>query len=148
MSQTGSNYMVVRDLQRAIRFYQEAFNFQVCKQNEQWATLTYGTQYFVFFSETYAPEALGYQTQSPLTSGITPPIAFSFTCTNVEQTVQQAVNAGARIIRQPEVTQSGNYVATLAGIEGYYWHVTDCVEQEQGAHAYADTFYFTSQENQ
>jgi uncharacterized glyoxalase superfamily protein PhnB len=127
---------VVRDLPTTIRFYQEAFGFQVFNASDSVATLTYQGAYYTFYTEAYAREHFGQEAQSPSTSGLRPSVMPTIWTENVNETIQRSASAGARYEAQRNDQKVGYHFVTVVDPEGYYWRVSDCNDQASWNAAY------------
>jgi predicted enzyme related to lactoylglutathione lyase len=117
----GSTFsLVVRNLPKAIEFYQQAFQFALIDNEKTWATLQYNHHYYCLIDEQSSTELLGYPCQSLISSQQLSPINFFLETNNVDKTFQHACQAGAKAIKKPQQNDHA-YYALVWGVENYTW---------------------------
>jgi uncharacterized glyoxalase superfamily protein PhnB len=113
--------LYVQDVTTTVEFYENAFGFtrKFITPEDDYAELSVGETTLSFASATFANSNLsnGF-IESRLSDK---PLGFEigFTSENVEQTINQAVNAGAIMIEQPTVKPWGQTVAYLRDLNGF-----------------------------
>ncbi len=113
--------LYVKDVEKAITFYEKSFEFSrkfVTSEND-YGELLVGETTLSFVSIALAESNLtnGF-TQSSLTDkpfGI----EIGFTTDNVEQTVNSAIKAGGTILEQPKIKPWGQIVAYIRDLDGF-----------------------------
>lgn len=118
-----SPYLMVRDVDTAIKFYQKAFGFNVRDVSAgpdgtpQHAELTYHDQLIMIGKEG----SMGGASKSPASSGVVPPINLYVYCEDVDKFFNHAVKVGASGEAKPEDTLWGDRMCCLKDPEGYIW---------------------------
>lgn len=119
----ASPYLTVADVDRAVKFYQEAFNFRVKKlvpgeDGTSWhAEMTYKGQLLMCGKEG----AHGSTCKSPRSSGVESPISLYLYCENVDDFYKRALEKGAKSLAEPENMFWGDRMCRLQGPDNYVW---------------------------
>jgi catechol 2,3-dioxygenase-like lactoylglutathione lyase family enzyme len=117
--------LVVKDLAEAVLFYQKAFGFGLVKQSARSAVLRYQDMRFHFCTDDYMQGRHDYSAESPVVSGMSPPIVFSLFHEQVHEQLHRAIGAGARVVQSLRQDEDGHYQVLLQGPERYFWLITD-----------------------
>lgn len=116
-------YLVVKDVDVAINFYQIAFGFvkkDAIKGHDgtTWhAEMKYKDQVLMLGKE----EASGNNSQAPQTSKLTSPMSLFLYCENVDAFYVSALAAGAKSIMVTQDMFWGDRMCKLACPDGYVW---------------------------
>jgi PhnB protein len=118
-----SPYLVVRDANAALDFYQRAFGFE--KQMAMpgpdgrimHAEMTYRDMVIMFGPECDS----GGRAQAPATSGVSSPVGLYLYCDDVDALYQRATAAGAKAVSPPTDMFYGDRVCTLNDPDGFTW---------------------------
>lgn len=113
--------LYVKDVTKAVEFYENAFGFtrKFIAPGDDYGELSVGETTLSFASITLA--------KSNLTTGFVESslaskpfgVEIGFTTANVEETVSTAVKAGATIIENPKTKPWGQVVAYLRDLDGF-----------------------------
>ena len=113
--------LYVRDVTKAVEFYEKAFDFtrKFLAPGNDYGELLAGETTLSFASTILANSNLkGGFTESSLTNkpfGI----EIGFTTNNVEETVKKAINAGATNVEDPKTKPWGQVVAYVRDLDGF-----------------------------
>lgn len=117
-------YLTVRNAERALRFYQQAFGFeagQVSRDDEgrpEHCELRHRGQVLAMFS----PEgAFGSTARSPRSLGIEPSQTFYVYCDDPDALFARAVAAGAHVVVPPTDQSWGDRICCLRDPDGFQW---------------------------
>lgn len=116
-------YLIVRDAQAAIAFYEKAFNFKLRDAMKDdkgviiHAEMSYENALIMLGPE--GPKAG--PMQSPKTSGVASPVSIYVYCEDVDYLHQQAVKAGAKSIEAPTTMFWGDRMCRLEDRDGHAW---------------------------
>ena len=116
-------YLTVRNAEKSINFYKEAFSFEVVqlghgKDNEITHVEMRRQDVIIMF----CPEgAFGNTNKAPITQNIVMPICIYIYCQDVDTLYQQAVKVGASPKLAPSDGFWGDRFCTLLDIDGYEW---------------------------
>jgi PhnB protein len=119
-------YLVVKDGEAAIAFYEKAFGFAKRMAmpgkdgKAMHVEMTWRGSMIMFGSEA-AAEAGGWTHRSPATSGVASPVSAYVYCDDVDALFARAVAAGAKAIRPPQTMFYGDRVCTLEDPDHYWW---------------------------
>jgi uncharacterized glyoxalase superfamily protein PhnB len=116
-------YLVVRDADAALKFYQAAFGFEkkmvVPGPNGKTghAEMVWHGMVFMF-----SPEGSpGCPAKSPVTSGVPAPIGIYVYCDDVDALFRRATAAGAKAIKPPQDMFWGDRICQLEDPDGHSW---------------------------
>lgn len=130
-------YLVVKDAQKAIAFYEKAFGFTVSGEpakdeqgNIQHAEMKFGKDVTIMF----APEgAWGSERKSPATLGVMPSLSLYIYCEDVDRLYQKATANGAKSTMEPQDGFWGDRFCNLIDPDGHEWmfatHITGYQEE-------------------
>jgi len=117
-----SPYLVVKDSDAALKFYQEAFGFEKKLAipgpdgKTMHAEMVYRGMVIMFSPES--PKCPG---RCPATSGVSCPIGLYLYYDDVDAQYRRATAAGAKGLKQPEDMFYGDRVCELSDPDGYSW---------------------------
>jgi len=118
-----SPYIIVKDVDKAIKFYKDAFHFIVknsapsedgCTMH---AELLYKDQLLMFGKEGM----YGSTSHTPASSGVESPINLYIYCEDVDALYRHAVEAGAKSQAAPDNMFWGDRMCRLLDLDGYVW---------------------------
>lgn len=113
--------LYVKDVTKAVTFYEEAFGFtrKFISPDNDYAELLVGETTLSFASLTLAKSNLadGFQESNPNEKPFG--IEIGFTTENVEETLANAEKAGAVVIEKPKTKPWGQTVAYLRDLDGF-----------------------------
>ncbi len=118
-----SPYIIVKDVDKAVNFYENAFGFEKIQavageDNTTWhAELRYNDHMIMFGKSG----AYGGKTLPPLESGIESPINLYLYCEDVDDFYNKALQAGATSLSEPEDTFWNDRMCRLQDPDGYVW---------------------------
>ena len=118
-----SPYLTVKDAEKAIKFYQQAFGFELidAARDEKGAIshveMKKGDAMLMFCPEG----AFGAPKKSPVTSGITMPLNFYVYCENTDQLYEQALKCNAKSVMAPNDGFWGDRFCVVLDPDGYEW---------------------------
>jgi uncharacterized glyoxalase superfamily protein PhnB len=118
-------YLTVRNGEGAVRFYREAFGFQLssepAKDDEgciQHAEMKFGEDTIIMF----APEgAFGSPRKAPVSEGVTPSLVLYLYCEDVDAFYKKAVAHGAKSTIEPNDGFWGDRFCGLVDPDGHEW---------------------------
>jgi len=118
-------YLTVKDADKAVEFYQEAFAFELANEPEQddnghiiHAELKYNTSLIMVDLEG----ACVFNTaKPPITSKIESPVGLYVYYANVDQQFQHALACGAKEIMEPQDMPWGDRIAKLSDLDEHSW---------------------------
>src|SRR5262245_17554324 len=118
-------YLTVRDADRAIEFYEEAFGFEKhnCMQKPDGKTGHGEMKYKGNVVMMFAPEGMmaSKPMQAPASEGRDIPVNFYVYTDNVDAQFERALQAGAKARQEPEDMFWGDRIATVVDPDGYLW---------------------------
>ena len=117
----------VRDMERSIRFYKDGLGFKTSEEDYTPPVIffdTAGTKFELYPLDLLA-EDIDPDNPPPSGSGFAGiTLAYNAkTKREVEEIIEQARNAGARIVKEPQDVFWGGYHAYFSDPDGYYWEV-------------------------
>jgi PhnB protein len=118
-------YLVVKDADAAIDFYQRAFGFEkrMAMPGPDGRTghveMVWHDTMIMFGPECASAE---WPHKPPVTSGITSPITLYVYCEDVDALFTRATKAGAKGIKPHQDMFYGDRVCTLQDPDGYWWN--------------------------
>lgn len=117
-------YLVVKDADAALAFYQRAFGFEKrmtipgpdgkIKHGEA----SYRDAVIMFSPESNTPEC---NAKAPATSGVAPAVGLYLYCDDVDALYTRAVAAGAKSVSPPENMFWGDRMCNLLDPDGHSW---------------------------
>lgn len=116
-------YLVVSDVERSIKFYQEAFGFKIKEisygedKKPMHVEMTRNGAVIMFCGEG----AFGSQSKAPVNLGISMPLNIYVYCEDVDALYNQAVKSGAISRMVPEDRFWGDRMCALADPDHYEW---------------------------
>lgn len=116
-------YITVTDVDKAVKFYQNAFNFNVKnlvpgEDGTSWhGEMTYKDQLLMCGKQGCYEST----TQSPLSSGIESPITLYLYCEDVDKFYKEALSKGALSLSEPENMFWDDRMCRLKDPENYVW---------------------------
>jgi predicted enzyme related to lactoylglutathione lyase len=122
---SSNTNMVVRSVEAACAFYTQAFGWTIVTQDSTSAILQYNNDHFYLVAEQAVSEYFGYTAVSPQTSGHSSAMTTTLICDDVENTWNNALQAGAIPVKSPFKKSNGCYCATLVGPDNYIWFITN-----------------------
>ena len=118
-----SPYLIVKDVDAAIAFYQKAFQLTkkdavIGEDSTTWhAELKYKDQIIMIGKEG----SYGKTAQSPINSKVDSPVSLYIYCENVDEFYNKAIAAGAVSFSAPEDLFWGDRMCRLKDLDGYTW---------------------------
>jgi uncharacterized glyoxalase superfamily protein PhnB len=118
-------YLTVSDARNSLDFYERAFGFgrgNILPGPEgdiMHAEMTWQGKCVVMFSPESAASAMPMKT--PAHSGVGPSLTFYVYCADVDALTDQARQAGATVLAEPEEMFWGDRMATFRDPDGYLW---------------------------
>jgi uncharacterized glyoxalase superfamily protein PhnB len=118
-----SPYIIVKDVDKAVDFYVNAFGFEKLtlkagEDNTSWHGETRYKDQLIMFGKA---GAYGGKTQPPSTSGVESPMNLYLYTEDVDQFYQKAIAAGAKSLGAPEDTFWQDRMCRLQDPDGYIW---------------------------
>lgn len=118
-------YLTVKDAQKSIDFYTNAFGFHLSSETAkndqgqiQHAEMRFGQEALIMF----APEgSWGSAKKAPASLGMTIPLTLYIYCENVDALYRQAMQNGALSTMEPNDGFWGDRVCSLIDPDGYEW---------------------------
>ena len=117
-------YLTVDSAENSLEFYNKAFGFETTNTMPgkdgriMHAEMNYQDTLVIMF----APEnAWGGKTKTPANSNVESPIGLYIYCGDVDSLVNQAKDAGAELLSEPEDMFWGDRIARLRDPDGYAW---------------------------
>ena len=117
--------LVVNQLSEAVDFYRRAFGFSVMNQRGSSALLAYQDIGFHLCTQDYMHRQNHYVVESPVVSGMHPPVVFTLCTDHLHDLLHRAVEAGARVVQPMRADEHGRHSVLLQGPERYFWLLTD-----------------------
>lgn len=123
-------FLAVEDVERASKFYQEAFDFKLCDtiRDEngvmQHADLKYNDVFLMIASTRSFKE----EVQTPKQSEKTSPMMLYLYCKKVDEFYKHAIAHGATSIEEPTDQAWEDRVCRLQDLDGYIWYVASWVK--------------------
>lgn len=117
-------YLMVRDGDAALEFYQRAFGFEegLVLRSEANTVVHGEVRYMGTLIAMFAPEGtFGSQQRAPVSSDEQSPIGLYVYCENVDMMLARAVQAGAVSVAQAETMFWGDRVGSVKDPDGYVW---------------------------
>lgn len=117
-------YLYVKDVDRAIDFYKNAFGFEVFRdvnKNEHGVSLHCELSYQGEVVMIGLEAAFGEEVKAPISTGAECPISLYLYCSDVDQLFLRAKEAGAIVIAEPEDQFWGDRMCRLKDPNGYLW---------------------------
>ena len=115
-------YLVVRDAQKSLDFYKEAFGFEVINTVVDDSKLRHIEMRRGEIVIMFCPEgAMGMETMSPATKGVEESISLYCYCEDVDTFHVQAVKHGAKPTMPPQDCFWGDRMCALVDPDGYKW---------------------------
>lgn len=117
----------VRNMERSIEFYRDELGFQTDEKENNPDVIffnTPGTKFELFPLDLLAKD-ISEENPPRLSNGFAG-ITLTYNVKNkkdVENVIELARNAGARIVKEPQDVFWGGYHAYFADLDGYYWEV-------------------------
>lgn len=117
-------YLTVRDVAKAIRFYEKAFGFVLA--DEPWkddeGNITHVTMAYKDACIFIRPESPITKSKAPATLGAESPVWLCMNCDyGVDDLFKQAVAAGSQIVDGPEDKHWGYRVFKVFDLDGHSW---------------------------
>lgn len=116
-------YLTVRNAEKAIEFYEQAFGFALQSEvkNDE-GSITHVEMSYKDILVMFAPEdAYGSSSQSPCTMNILSPMTLYVYCDHVDDLYAQAMNHGATSHMAPHDSFWGDRVCQVADQDGFLW---------------------------
>jgi uncharacterized glyoxalase superfamily protein PhnB len=116
-------YLTVNDAVASLEFYERAFGFkrgEVMTDKEGQivhAGMTWQGRTIMMF----APESADSPMRTPVHLGMEMPLSFYVYCADVDGLTKRALEAGARILAEPEDMFWGDRMNRIADPDGYLW---------------------------
>jgi uncharacterized glyoxalase superfamily protein PhnB len=120
-----SPYLVVKDADAALDFYQRAFGFEKRLAmpgpdgRTKHAEMTWQDALIMFGPEGTGPD--GCPTRTPVTSGVASPMGLYLYCNDVDALFKRATAAGAKGDAPPQDMFWGDRICKLTDLDGYSW---------------------------
>lgn len=121
-------YLVVRDGNKAIEFYEKAFGFKTgesVSRNEQGqvqhAEMKFGDEVTIMFAPEAACAEMGSDKKAPVTLGVKPSLTLYLYCEDVDALHAKAVANGAKSTMAPMDGFWGDRFCTLIDPDGHEW---------------------------
>lgn len=123
-------YIIVRDINESLRFYREAFNFQLARKPVKVEdNIVHAVLEYLDMHITLAPEgAWGMPKRSPATTNLQSPIALYVYVEDVDAFFTHAIMNGATTITEPTDMFWGDRICNLKDIDGYDWSFGTIIE--------------------
>lgn len=118
-----SPYVIVSDVDRAVNFYEQAFGFErvhlvAGEDGTSWHAEVRYKDHLIMFGKA---GAYGGKTRAPLESGMESPINLYLYCDDVDEFYENALDAGAKSLSEPEDTFWHDRMCRLQDLDGYVW---------------------------
>ncbi len=119
-----SPYLVVKDADAAIDFYQRAFGFQkkMAMPGPDGRTghveMVWQDALIMFGPECASTE---HNMKSPATSGVESPVGLYVYCEDVDALYAQAIKAGAKSSKPPQTMFWGDRMCSVQDPDGHHW---------------------------
>ncbi len=119
-----SPYLVVKDADAALDFYQRAFGFQKKMAipgpdgRTGHAEMVWQDALIMFGSECASTE---HNMKSPATSGVESPVGLYVYCEDVDALYAQAIKAGAKSVKPPQTMFWGDRMCSVHDPDGHHW---------------------------
>ena len=116
-------YLVVRDAQKSLDFYRDAFGFEVISimqddnKNLQHVEMRRGNIVIMFCPEG----VMGMTTKSPFSNGIEESISLYCYCEDVDALYAKAVECGAKATMPPGDRFWGDKMCMIMDLDSYKW---------------------------
>lgn len=120
-------YLVVKDADAALAFYQKAFGFEKRMAvpgpdgKTGHAEMTCRDS-MIMFGAVPESKAHEWPCRSPAVQGVVSPITLYVYCDDVDACFARAVEAGAKGVKPPQDMWYGDRVCQLEDPDGYWWH--------------------------
>ena len=120
-----SAYLIVKDADAALDFYQRAFGFQKHMAmpgpdgRTRHAEVIWQDALIMFSPEGTNP---GCQARAPATSGLDSPVGLYVYCEDVDALYARAVKAGAKGVKPPQDMFWGDRMCKLTDPDGHVWN--------------------------
>jgi PhnB protein len=116
-------YLTVQDADRSVKFYKEAFGFEVIQLGKDENNKTMHVEMrrqgaIIMFCQE---GAFGSTSKSPATQNIIIPVSIYVYCPDVDKLYNQAVNSGAVAKAHPSESFWGDRFCILIDPDGYEW---------------------------
>lgn len=115
----GYTIIFVPDLQKTLKFYEDAFGFKIkfIAESGSYGELDTGSTILSFCTEEHCQrEELPFQPTRA--AQLAPPMEISFVTDDVESAFKKAINAGASSVKEPQTTPWGQFNACVRDING------------------------------
>lgn len=119
-------YLMVKDVDRAIDFYQKAFGFTLPQEpmRDQDGTASHAEMRYNDCVIMVGKEgAYGFPHRAPRTSGIPSPISLYVYYPDIDAQYEHAIKNGATSLAAPEDMFWGDRMARLTDPDGYEWSI-------------------------
>lgn len=118
-----SPYIVVKDVDKALMFYQNAFKIAITNRvagedGTTWHAESYYKDQLIMFGKE---GAYGSSVKSPITTGVASPMNLYLYCEDVDQFYKDAIAHGAKGTAAPEDTFWGDRMCRLEDLDNYVW---------------------------
>jgi PhnB protein len=116
-------YLIVKDADAALNFYQKAFNFEKIDAvpgedgKTVHAEMRYKDQVIMLGKE----DAYDKDAKSPASAGIASPVSLYVYCANVDNLYKQAMDAGAKSKTPPDDRFWGDRMCAVTDPDGHSW---------------------------
>jgi uncharacterized glyoxalase superfamily protein PhnB len=134
---TLSPYLVVKDADTSLAFYEKAFGFTKREAvpgpngKTMHAEMTWNDAVIMFGSEGEYPNMP--PMYAPATIGKSSPVGLYLYCDDVDATYQRAVAAGCKSLREPWDAFWGDRMCNVIDPDGHSWTFASWLGQEQKA---------------
>lgn len=117
----GYTILYVPDVVKTIEFYEKAFSFErkFITPDGSYGEIKTGETTISFLSNDYAKQVLSNEFVGSNSSNKPLGVELCFVTENVDQTIQQAVEAGATLYVKPELKPWGQLVSYVRDINGF-----------------------------
>ncbi len=130
-------YLTVRDAEKAIKFYQESFGFQLGSEPArddqgriQHAEMKFGDDVVIMFA---AEGAFGETRKAPRSQGTTPSLVLYVYCEDVDALHKNAVTHGAQSTIAPNDAFWGDRFCGLVDLDGHEWMFATNIADHKGS---------------
>ncbi len=115
-------YLTVKNAEKSIKFYQEAFQFTLRDAPEKEGKIVHAELTFEDTIIMLAPEnAWGSVKKAPISTGVASSLSIYVYVPDVDAYFKHAVQNKAEVISEPEDTFWGDRFCQLRDVDGYEW---------------------------